>query len=189
MFKLLHFNGSDKILKKKKMIKDVQMTLEYVDDVLSGTLYKRELFRQALNEMEWIAPNGDMNILEGRRYKWKGFKNAVAIEGNFSAYEYILEGLFRLQLGFNKGKIETGVLILTAKRSDKSPYGSSEDMVKEEMTMLESIINLPVAIALFDLEDPLITDGEGGDTDGISVPTNDNQGSENVTEAPVELYP
>ena len=175
MFKLLHFRGSDKILKKKKMVKDVETTLAYIDDVLSGALYKRELFRQALDEMGWISNNGVMNILEGRRYRYKGYKNSVAIEGNFSAYECILEGLFRLQLGYSKGMIETGVLILTAKRSEKSPYGSTENMVREEIAMLEPTISLPVSIALFDLEEPVITDGEGGVDNGVSVQEDDNQ--------------
>ncbi len=178
MFKMLHFRGSDKILKEKKMMKDVRMTLEYVDDVLSGAVYKRELFRQALDEFGWISDNGDMNILEGRRYRWKGYKNSVAIEGNFSAYEYILEGLFRLQLGYSKGMIETGILILTAKRSEKSPYGSTEKMVKEEIEMLQPVISLPVSVALFNLEDPVITDKEGGIDHGVPVQENDNQGTE-----------
>ena len=117
MFKVIHFRESDKILKKKKMMKDIEVTLGYIDDVLSGALYKRELFRQALDEMGWIADNGAMNILEGRRYRYKGYKNSVAIEGNFSAYEYILEGLFRLQLGYSKGMIETGDLDLPKGRS------------------------------------------------------------------------
>ena len=62
----------------------------------------------------------------------KGFKKGVAIEGNFAVYEYILEGLLRLQIGFDKGMIETGILILTSKRSENSPYGSTSQMVKEE---------------------------------------------------------
>jgi hypothetical protein len=44
----------------------------------------------------------------------------VAIEGNFASYEYILEGLFRLQIGFDKGRVETGILMLTSERSEKS---------------------------------------------------------------------
>ncbi len=182
MFKVIHFRESDKILKKKKMMKDVEVTLGYVDDVLSGALYKRELFRQTLDEMGWITDNGVMNILEGRRYRYKGYKNSIAIEGNFSAYEYILEGLFRLQLGYSKGMIETGILILTAKRSEKSPYGSTEKMAREEIELLYPSISLPVSIALFDLEDPVITDGEGGEEHGVSVQEDDNQGTGIVPE-------
>jgi len=44
----------------------------------------------------------------------------VGPEGNFSAYEYILEGLFRLQIGFDQDIIETGILMLTALKSEKS---------------------------------------------------------------------
>ena len=49
-FELLHFRESDKILKKKKMDKQVQATLEYIDDALYGTLHRGELLRQALEE-------------------------------------------------------------------------------------------------------------------------------------------
>jgi len=162
MFEILHFRDSDKIIKQKKMVKDVMSTLQYVDDVLSGALYKRELFRQALDEMGW-RHNGTLNVLEGRRYMYKGFKRNVAIEGNFSAYEYILEGLFRLQIGYDKGLLEAGILILNSKRSENSPYGSTSKMVKEEIELLYPTISLPVSIALFDLGDPEIFKDEGGE--------------------------
>ena len=152
-FEIMHFRGSDKILKGKNMVKDVKVTLEYVDDVLAGSLYKRELFRQALDEMDW-RKNGSLNILDGRRYQYKGFKNKVAIEGNFSAYEYILEGLLRLQIGFDKRLIETGILLLTSKRSEKSPLGNSKDLAKSEVEELYPTIKVPVSIVLYDLEEP-----------------------------------
>ena len=111
-FEILHFRESDKIIKEKRMEKDIKVTLEYIDDVLFGTIYRRELLSESLEEMDW-RENGTLNILDGRRYQYKGFKRGVAIEGNFSAYEYILEGLFRLQIGFDKGLVETGILMLT----------------------------------------------------------------------------
>ncbi len=153
---LLHFRDSDKILKDKEMNANVINTLEYLDDVLTGTLCRRELFRQSLDEMGWIADNGVMTIIEGRRYRYKGFKKDIAIEGNFSAYEYILEGLFRLQIGYDKGLIETGILILNAKRSEKTPYGSTSQMVKEEIESLHPTINMPLGVALFRLGEPEI---------------------------------
>lgn len=169
MFEILHFRDSDKILKQKKMVKDIKETLQYIDDVLTGVQFKGELFRQALDDMGWRY-NGTLNILEGRRYMYKGFKKNVAIEGNFSAYEFILEGLLRLQIGYDKGLLETGILILTAKRSEKSPYGSTSDMVKEEIEMLSPTISMPVTVALFDLDENDIMD-EGGDENGVSVST------------------
>ena len=162
-FEVIHFRGSDKILKDKNLDRDVQITLEYVDDVLCGTIYRRELFRQALDEMQWRENgNVDLKILDGRRYMYKGVKRGVAIEGNFSVYEFILEGLLRLQIGFDKGKIETGILLLTSKRSEKTPYGSTSKMVKEEIEMLYPTISMPVSVVLFDLGDPVISDAEGG---------------------------
>jgi hypothetical protein len=163
-FEVIHFRGSDEIIKKKNLDRDVQVTLEYIDDVLFETLHRRELFREALEEMQWRENgNVDLKILDGRRYMYKGIKRGVALEGNFSAYEYILEGLFRLQIGFDHGKIETGILILTALRSEKSSYGTSRDLAEAEVELLYPTISMPVSIALFDLGTPVISNGEEGD--------------------------
>ena len=53
MFEILHFRGSEEILKEKGLLNDVQATMQYIDDVLAGSLYKRELLRMALDEMDW----------------------------------------------------------------------------------------------------------------------------------------
>jgi hypothetical protein len=155
-FELLHFRDSEKILKSKKMEKDVQATLEYVDDVLYGSFHRGELLRQALEEMEWRRNDEALIILNGRRYRFKGLKKGVAIEANFSAYEFILEGATRLQIGFDKKKIESGILLLTSLRSEKTPYGSTKKMVEEDIQNLMPTISLPVSVALFDLGKPMI---------------------------------
>jgi hypothetical protein len=142
------------------------VTLEYIDDVLYGTIHRRELLRQALDEMDWRENgNGELKILDGRRYMYKGVKRGVAIEGNFSVYEYILEGLFRLQVGFDMGRIETGILMLTSIRSEKSSLGTSRDLAIAEVEQLYPTISMPVSIALFDLGPPIISNGteNGGD--------------------------
>ncbi len=156
-FEILNFRDSEKILESKNMLKDVQLTLEYLDEVLYGSLYRRELLRQALEETDWrTSDNGELKILEGRRYQYKGFKKNVATEANFSVYEFILEGLFRLQVGYDKGLIESGILLLTSKRGKKTPYGCTSKMVKEEIEMLYPTISLPVSIALFDLGELIV---------------------------------
>jgi hypothetical protein len=171
MPEVIHFRDSDKIIKEKDLEPDVNITLEYVEAMLYGTLYKRELTIQALRECDWRED--DLSILDGRRYQYKGFKKGVAIEGNFASYEYILEGLFRLQIGFDKGRIETGILMLTSERSEKSRLGTSIELAKLEVEQLYPTISMPVTIALFDLGSPDLP-GEnsvkGGETDGVSVP-------------------
>jgi len=174
-FEIMHFRDSDKIIKEKRMEKDVKLTLEYIDDVLCGTIHRRELLRQSLEEMDWRDNgNGELKILDGRRYMYKGVKRKVAIEGNFSVYEYILEGLFRLQIGFDKGRIETGILMLTSLRSEKSSYGTSRELAKAEVEMLYPTISMPVSIALFDLGPPIISNGTEEDNNGTSIPADDN---------------
>ena len=160
-FELLHFRDSDKILKSKKLERDVKATLEYVSDVLYGTLHRGELLRQALEEMEWRKNDEALVILEGRRYRFKGFKKGIAIEGSFSAYEFILEGLVRLQIGFEKKKIESGILLLTSLRSEKTPYGSTKKMLEEDVVNLFPTISLPVSVAHFDLGRPVIPQEDG----------------------------
>ena len=171
-FEIVHFRESEKILKEKRLVKDVKATLEYIDDVLCGTIHRRELLRQSLEEMGW-RENGSLNLLEGRRYQYKGFKKGVALEGNFSAYEFILEGLFRLQIGFDKGIIETGILMLTSLRSEKSSLGTSRELAEAEVEMLYPTISMPVAIALFDLGPPIISNGTEENSDGTSISPDD----------------
>ena len=101
-FQLIHFRDAEKIIEEKAMVSDVAMTMEYVFNTLQGSLYRGELLRMALDEMGW-RENGALNVLPGRRYQYKGFKRGVAIDGSFAAYEYIIEGLMRLQIGFDKG--------------------------------------------------------------------------------------
>ena len=169
-FEMIHFRDSDKIIRKKKLDRDVKATLDYVYDALQGSLYRGELLRQALDEMGW-RENGSLNILDGRRYQYKGFKKGIALEGSFSSFEYLLTGLARLQVGFDKKLIETGILMLTAARSEKSSLGTSRDLAMAEVEALYPTFSMPVSIALFDLGAPVISngEGEGGDENGISV--------------------
>jgi len=160
-FELIHFRDADKILKSKKLEKDLQATLEYVSDCLYGTLHRGELLRQALEEMEWRRNDEALIILDGRRGRFKGFKKGIAIEGSFSAYEFILEGLIRLQIAYDKKKIDSGILLLTSARSEKTPYGSTKKMVEEDIQTLVPSISLPVSIALFDLGSPVIPQENG----------------------------
>ena len=155
-YEILHFRGSDKEISKKRLTQDVKLTLDYLDDVLVGVVHTRELLRQALEETDWR--NGDLNIMEGRRYQYKGMKKSIAIEANFSSYEFILEGLLRLQIGFDKGKITTGLLLLPAHRGEKTPYGSTAKMVEDEIAFLEPTINCPVSVVLYNLRRPVIID-------------------------------
>jgi|GEM_PF-1427856 len=152
-YKIMYFRNAEQILKEKKMVKEVKLVMEYLHECLYGTGYKGELLRQALTEMDW-RPTGDLNILDGRRYFYKGFKNRVALDGSFTSYEYIQDALLRLQVGYDKKKIDLGIVMITAQRSEKSKLGSTEELVSQEIEMLHPTINLPVTIVLFDLGKP-----------------------------------
>ncbi len=169
-FELLYFRDSDRIVKKKKMENVILSTMRYLDDVLQGTLYRGELLRQALSDMDWRQE--PLSILDGRRYQYKGLHNGVAIDGSFSSYEYIQDALLRLQVGFDKKKIETGIVLLTAQRSEKSPLGSTKELVEQEIQDLYPTISMPVIVALFDLGKP------GNYTQEIKEETHNEQTAE-----------
>jgi hypothetical protein len=181
MFEILHFRGSDQILKEKNLLKDVKVTMEYIDDVLTGSLYKRELLRMALEEMDWTMDADFMRIIEGRNYRYKGMRKRVAIDGNISAYEYILEGMVRLQIGYDKKRIDAGILIVNSKRSEKSPFGTTADLIKMEIETLYPTIHLPVSVCLFNTGDPILFDEEGGMHGSLSVRQDDNQAVEKAS--------
>ena len=149
-FAILHIRNAEQILKKKKLDREVSLTMEYLDDVLYGSVYRRELLRLALDETGWREIK-DLNILNGRRYCYKGMKKGVAIEGNLSSYECIQDSLLRLQIGYDKKTIDMGIILVTAQRSKKSPLGSTRELVEKEIELLYPTISLPVTIVLFDL--------------------------------------
>jgi hypothetical protein len=152
-FEILSFRNADKIIKEKKMNRELKEVMEYLNDCLYGTRHKSELLRQALQENDW-RKNGDLNVLDGRRYFYKGFKNRVALDGSFSSYEYIQNALLKLQVGFDHKKIDMGIVLITSQRSEKSKLGTTKKLVYQEIEMLEPTINLPVTIVLFDLGRP-----------------------------------
>jgi hypothetical protein len=153
-FELLHFRGADKILKKKNMDHAVKATCDYIDSVLYGTLYKGELLRQALEECDWRQNPGELKILNGRRYSFKGFRKGIAIDGQFASYESIWDSLLRLQIGWAQKKIDAGIVLVTGERSEKTPYGSTKELIEKEIELLFPTISVPVTIAVFDLGKP-----------------------------------
>jgi hypothetical protein len=184
-FEILHFRGADTVLQQKGMEKEIPLTMEYLNDVLYGTFRRSELLRQALEEMDW-RPKGDLNILDGRRYLYKGLRNRVAIDGSFSSYEFIQDGLLRLQIGKDKGKIDMGILLLTSLRSEKSPYGSTKHLVEQEIEYLYPTISIPVTIVLFDLGKPgLLSEMGAAVTEAPKEdPTKDALGKSFMTKEP-----
>jgi len=153
-FELLHFRGADKILKKKNMEHVVKAACDYIDSVLYGTLYKGGLLRQALEECDWRQDLEKLKILNGRRYAFKGFRNGIAIDGQFASYEAIWDSLLRLQIGWAQKKIDAGIVLVTGERSEKSQYGSTRELIQKELELLFPTISVPVSIAIFDLGKP-----------------------------------
>ncbi len=60
-FEILHFRESDRLLQEKNLAREFQATMQYLDDVLVGSLYRRELLRDGLAEMGW-RDNGSLHF-------------------------------------------------------------------------------------------------------------------------------
>jgi hypothetical protein len=158
-YEIIHFREAEKIIKSKKMKKEVDTMLKYVDESLYERWYRGTLLKSCLEEMGW-RDDDQLNILEGRRYSYKGFFKRIAVEANLTNYEWILDGLFRLQIGFDKGRFDLGLLLLNQFRSEKSPLGNNIELVKQEVESLYPTISMPVSIVLFDLGNPQCLDPE-----------------------------
>jgi len=153
-YTLLHFRGSDKILKRKNMDQVVKVTCESVEAFLYGTLRKGGLLRQALDESDWRQNPEKLKILPGRQYAFKGWRNGIAIDGNFASYEAIWDSLLRLQIAWVKKQIDAGLVFVTGERSEKSQYGSTKELIEKELELLYPTISVPVTVAVFDLGKP-----------------------------------
>jgi hypothetical protein len=148
-FTTVYFREAETMIKTNRMKKNISTTLEDLDQSLATFHYRGFTVRSVLNDAGWREDTENLNIITGRRYQYKGYWKRIAIEANLNTYEFLWEGLFRLQVGFDRGKIDAGILILPGNRSDKSPLGNSIDLVKVEVEELFPTISLPVAVVLF----------------------------------------
>jgi len=150
-YKTVYFHDAEKIIKSNRMTKIIRQTFEGIEQDLIGSSFPGTTLKTTLTDCDWRENPDGLKIIEGRRYQYKGYRKRIAIEASLGAYEFILDGLFRLQIGFDKGLIDVGILILNGTRSDKSPLGESLDLVKSEVDELYPTISLPVVVALFDV--------------------------------------
>ena len=150
-YQILYFNEAKKVISSKRIGKMINDTLQGIADDLIGSTLLNSTLKSTLDDRGWRENLNILKIIDGRRYQYKGILKRIAIEGNLGFYEYLWDGLFRLQVGFDKGLIDAGLLILPGNRSDKSPLGDSVDLVKAEIQELYPTISLPVAVALFDV--------------------------------------
>jgi hypothetical protein len=90
--------------------------------------------------------------------------------------------LVRLQIGYDKQRIDAGILLVNSKRSDKSLLGTTVDLIKAEIETLHPTIHLPVAVCLISTGDPILFDEEGGMHGSLSVRQDDNQAIEKSAE-------
>lgn len=157
-YEIVHIRDSNKILKSKKVNTLFQDTVQSIHEALYERFYRGSQLKSILDEMGWRDEPSALTLLEGRRYQFKGLKNKVALEANLSFYEWILEGVFRLQVGFDKGVVDTGILLLNNRRGEKSPLGDGKAMVEKEIEALFPTISMPLTVVLFDLGVPLCID-------------------------------
>jgi hypothetical protein len=152
---ILYFNDVKEVVRRKNLETMINDTCRWIEEELPESKFVNTTLKGILADCGWRQNPEVLKIIEGRRYQYKGFLKGAAIEANLAYYEFLWEGLFRLQVGFDKGVIEMGILMLDGRRSDKSPLGSSLDLVIAEVEELYPTISLPVAVILFDLGLPV----------------------------------
>jgi hypothetical protein len=106
----------------------------------------------------------------------------VAIDGNISAYEYILEGIGPVAMGYDKQRIDAGILLVNSKRSDKSPFGTTADLIKawrSKRCIQPSSAGQCVSVST---GEPILFDEEGNAYGSLSVSKDDNPTAEKAAE-------
>ena len=188
-FEIIHFRDAEKILRGKKMLKHVRETLECVHKDLYERFYKGNILRQTLDHMGWRNDTESMRVIPGRRYSYKGLKNRVAIDANLQNYEFILEGCARLQISYDHGRLDTGILLLNGWRSEKSTLPENVDVLHHEMEELYPTISMPVTVVLYDLGKPKCIDPDGKEQ---TTPSTSNGGTDrnnnDSTDEEVNVY-
>lgn len=149
-YSMFQFRDFNEIIKELHMDQALTETLDYLDLALQGAIWKGTLVNQVLEETGW-RDDENIQVIPKRRYKYKGYIGGLAIEGNVSIYEYMLEGLFRLQIGYDQERVRAGVLLL-GKRKWSFPFEDSHELLTWEIESLYPTISLPVGVALFEFE-------------------------------------
>ena len=150
-YEIIHLNGAKSILQSKHLLHDVNVTMAYIDEMLSGSIRHSEQLIKALTVTDWRTNIEDLRIITGRKYMYKGYKQKTAISGNVIVYESLQNSLFRLQLGYDQGLIDAGIVLLNGARSEKSLIGTSRELAISEVELLSPTISMPITICLFDL--------------------------------------
>ncbi|HQH70676.1 MAG TPA: hypothetical protein PK360_01220, partial [bacterium] len=79
-YEIIPFRDADAVLRQKQMDAYLEETLQYLDTVLYGRYFRGSQLKTCLDEMGW--KDGNLSILEGRRYQFKDLFKRVGIEAN-----------------------------------------------------------------------------------------------------------
>ena len=158
-YQLYHFNGSKEFIKSNSMVSDLAMTAQHVLNTISGAFLREQLLRIALDEMGWTQ--GDTwNIVAGKKCRYLGCKRGVGLEANLGIYDYIVEGAMRLQVGYDKGQIDAGILLLTNQGMPKCMEEDIYPQLEKDMNALAPTISLPLCICLYDFSNQVGCNGQ-----------------------------
>ncbi len=81
-YQVLHFNEAKKVVSSKRMGKMINETLQGIADDLVGSTFLNSTLKSTLDDCGWRENLDVLKIIDGRRYKYKGYLKGVAIEGN-----------------------------------------------------------------------------------------------------------
>ena len=132
---------------KKEILKVVNSTAS--TQVQQGKEGLTSKLAEAFRELGW---NGEVPVVEGKlnTQYFDFFKNRVAIEIEFSRYEFVYRDFIRFLAAYNANKIDVGVIITNTrdglKRIKHKSSGPSYERVCEELEWLRPTLTVPLWI-------------------------------------------
>lgn len=137
------YDNGKLICKEKGAAEEIEEIIEKMDiETKSGKAFN-EYFKEKLREREW---NHRGKVISPLPIKYGFRKNKIEIETQFGNVARYYSDVFKLQLSFDREKIEGGVLILPTKLL-ANQIGSniaSFERAKEELRVSRPLYSVPI---------------------------------------------
>ena len=139
-------NGNIIINSKADRLRELEEVFEELPSMhpIDGlhNLIRDNLERKGWNTEELVSKS------LAKRQSFDAYRDRIALEIEFSRYEFVYRDYFRFLLAFNEGKIDVGVLIVHTEKTrefHKNPSAApSFENCKDELPKLKSMLAVPI---------------------------------------------
>jgi hypothetical protein len=148
----LSYRHADEILNSNVAVKNDILTILKSAKAVPVQKGEEGLTAKLSSEFRTHGWSGEVPVIEGKLHTqyFDFYKNRVAIEIEFSRYEFVYRDFIRFLAAYNANKIDVGVIITNTreglKRIKHKSSGPSYERVCEELDWLRPTLTVPLWI-------------------------------------------